>query len=210
MNIMLLGAPGVGKTTYGVLVAEELHVPHISTGDMFREHMKGNTDLGKLAKSYIDKGQLVSDDVTTDMLKDRLGQKDCRKGYILNGYPRNLNQAKLLDDITSIDVVLNFVADEKIILQRLSGRRVCRKCGATYHIVNMPTKLEGICDLCKGEVYQRSDDTESAVKNRLNEYGRLTAPLIKYYKSIIHDVDVSSSYAEREKVIANIMKILKI
>jgi adenylate kinase len=210
MNIIALGAPGVGKGTYTTMMAEAFHLPHISTGDMFRENIKNATPVGKKAKAFIDQGQLVPDEITIEMLKGRIQQPDCKKGFILDGFPRTIPQADALKTIAKIDVVLNFVAPAQVILDRLSGRRVCRKCGSIFHIRNIPPKKEGVCDSCGGELYQRDDDKEEVIKKRLVEYENKTAPLIKYYQASLKAVDVSSPISESGKVIAEIRKILKL
>lgn len=208
MNIIALGAPGVGKGTYTTMMAEEFHLPHISTGDMFRENMKNNTPVGKKAKEFIDKGLLVPDEITVEMLKERIKQPDCKKGFILDGFPRTIPQAESLKEIVHIDEVLNFVAPDKVILDRLTGRRVCRKCGSIFHIRNIPPKKEGVCDNCGGEIYQREDDKEEVITKRLVEYEKKTAPLINYYRgqlgNMLRNIDVSSPISESAKVIANI------
>lgn len=182
MNLIFLGAPGVGKGTYTSRIKDKYGLVHISTGDLFRENMKNNTPLGIEAKGYIEKGQLVPDEVTINMLKDRLKKDDTKNGFILDGFPRTIPQADALGKFAKIDKVINFVADEDVIIRRLSGRRICRKCQAIYHVDNIPTKVEGVCDKCGGEVYQRDDDKPEAIKERLKVYEKQTAPLIDYYK----------------------------
>lgn len=187
MNIIMLGAPGAGKGTIASQMKERYNLPHISTGDIFRENIKNNTELGKMAKSYIDKGALVPDDVTTDITVDRISKDDCKDGFILDGFPRNFAQAKGLDDAMKkfgrkIDLVILVDATDKQITERLSGRRVCESCGEVYHIVNMPPKVEGVCDKCNGKLIHRKDDTEEVVLDRLKTYHELTQPLIDYYK----------------------------
>ena len=187
MNIIMLGAPGAGKGTIASQMKDRYNLPHISTGDIFRENIKNNTELGKLAKSYIDKGAFVPDDITTKITVDRLSKEDCNNGFILDGFPRNFNQAKSLDEIfinesKKIDLVILVDATDKQIIERLSGRRVCESCGETYHITNMPPKVDGICDKCNGKLIQRKDDTEEVVVDRLKTYHEQTQPLIDYYK----------------------------
>jgi adenylate kinase len=208
MNLMALGAPGVGKGTYSDLIAQSLKIPRVSTGDMFRENIKNSTPIGKKAKSHIDKGLLVPDEITIEMLKERIIQEDCKGGFLLDGFPRTIPQADAMKDLAKIDKVLNFVAPEAIIIDRLSGRRVCRKCGATFHIKNIPPKKPGICDTCGGELYQREDDKEEVIKSRIEEYNKKTAPLIEYYKEILFDVDVSSPYEKRFEVLESVRKHL--
>ena len=183
MNIIMLGAPGAGKGTIASQMKERYNLPHISTGDIFRENIKNNTELGMMAKTYIDKGALVPDDVTTDITVDRIS----KDGFILDGFPRNFNQAKGLDDAMEklgkkIDLVILVDATDKQITERLTGRRVCESCGEVYHIVNMPPKVEGICDKCNGKLIHRKDDTEEVILDRLKTYHELTQPLIDYYK----------------------------
>ncbi|HOQ37613.1 MAG TPA: adenylate kinase [Acetivibrio sp.] len=186
MRLVLLGAPGAGKGTQAVILSEKYNIPHISTGDIFRSNIKNNTELGKKAKEYIDKGLLVPDELTIDIVKDRINKPDCSDGFILDGFPRTIFQAQELDKILEgmgieLDCVLNIdVSDEKII-KRLSGRRVCQ-CGKTYHILNNPPKKEGICDSCNGELFQREDDREETVIQRLETYHKQTEPLIEYYE----------------------------
>ncbi len=186
MRLVLLGAPGAGKGTQAVILSEKYNIPHISTGDIFRSNIKNNTELGKKAKEYIDKGLLVPDELTIDIVKDRINKPDCSDGFILDGFPRTIFQAQELDKILEgmgieLDCVLNIdVSDEKII-KRLSGRRVCQ-CGKTYHILNNPPKKEGICDSCNGELFQREDDREETVIQRLETCHKQTEPLIEYYE----------------------------
>jgi len=210
MNVVVLGSPGVGKGTYTGLTSKRFNLPHISTGDMFRENMKAGTELGIKAKSFINDGLLVPDAVTTEMLKQRLDKPDVEKGFLLEGYPRNVEQAETLKDIVKLDKVLSFFASPDVIIDRLSGRRVCRGCGATYHVKNVPPKVKGVCDECAGELYQREDDNPEKIKKRLEVYENQTAPLIEYYKGegLLFEVDVSSPYEEREKVIKVVAEVL--
>ena len=185
-NIILMGPPGAGKGTLAKQLKSSFDLVHISTGDMFRENIKGGTELGLLAKSYIDKGDLVPDQVTIDMLKDRLAKKDCEKGFLLDGFPRTLPQAEALEKLSKeinrpIDVVVNLDCNNEELIRRISGRRVCKNCGAPYHIVTMKPKVEGVCDLCGGPLYQRADDNEEALKVRLDHYVHDTKPLLDFY-----------------------------
>ena len=187
MRIVLLGPPGAGKGTQAKQLAKALGLPHISTGDILRQNVAKATDLGKEAKDYMNKGLLVPDELVTKMLSDRFIQPDVKNGFILDGYPRNINQAKVLDDILSkmkmkIDLVFDLDCSEPVIIQRLSGRLVCRKCGANFHKTNMPSKKEGVCDNCAGELYQRPDDNVETIKKRLLVYKDEVAGLIKYYQ----------------------------
>lgn len=203
MKIVLLGPPGAGKGTQAALLKEKLNVPHISTGDIFRAKMKDGSDVGKKAKEYVERGDLVPDEVVVQMVKERLQEDDTVAGFILDGFPRTLAQAEALDvnlaelGIT-IDLVLNFDASEDIIVKRLSGRRVCKQCGATYHIENIPTKVAGVCDACNGEVVQRKDDEEATILNRLKVYNETADPLKAYYtdKNLLKTVDASLGYKE--------------
>ncbi|HEY9060287.1 MAG TPA: adenylate kinase [Pseudobacteroides sp.] len=186
MKLILLGAPGAGKGTQATKLSQKLSIPHISTGDIFRNNIKNSTELGKKAKEYIDKGMLVPDELTISIVKDRLMQDDCKNGFILDGFPRTIPQAEYLEKAlnemgTDIDHVVNVsVADEEII-KRMSGRRVCTNCGATFHTVFNPTKKDGICDNCNASVIQRDDDKEETVISRLKTYHEQTEPLIGFY-----------------------------
>ncbi len=180
MNIILLGAPGAGKGTQATKISDKYGMPHISTGDIFRENIKNQTEIGMLAKSYIDKGQLVPDEVTCKIVEERLSRDDCReKGYLLDGFPRTLAQAEALDKITKIDAVVNIDIDFSLLMNRLCGRRVCRDCGESYHV----SMLQGAttCARCGGELYTRKDDNPETVQSRLAVYTEQTAPLIDYY-----------------------------
>ena len=187
MRIILLGPPGAGKGTQAKVLAENLKVAHISTGDILRQNVKEETSLGKEAKDYMERGLLVPDGLMAKMLKERFSQADVKSGFILDGYPRNLAQAKTLEEIfesqnIGIDWIIYLDSSEKVIVQRLSGRLVCSKCQANYHIKNMPPRKEGICDRCGGNLYQRSDDKVETIKRRLEVYRKESADLIDYYK----------------------------
>ena len=187
MKLIILGAPGSGKGTTATVLREKYSLAHISTGDIFRANIKNGTPLGVEAKSYIDKGALVPDSVTIRMVEDRLSQDDTKNGYILDGFPRTLAQAEALDEIlakngSSIDAVLSIVVDDEIIKDRVSSRRVCEKCGASYNVRFKPTKVEGVCDECGGKVVQRADDTAETVAARLETYYKNTKPLIDFYQ----------------------------
>ena len=197
MKIIMLGAPGAGKGTQAKMLADRYGIPHVSTGDIFRANIKEGTELGKKAKAYMDAGELVPDELTVDLLIDRISKADCEKGYILDGFPRTLNQAKKLTEALAADGDIDFavnvdVPDEAIIV-RMSGRRVCPACGASYHIVNIPTKVEGICDRCGEKVVQRKDDNPETVQNRLDVYHAQTQPLIDYYKKLGTEVDIDGT-----------------
>ena len=195
-NIILMGPPGAGKGTLAKQLKDELNLVHISTGDMFRDAIKAQTELGKLAQSYINRGDLVPDDVTIGLVRERLSQPDCANGFLLDGFPRTLPQAEALSEMTKeisreIDVVVNLDCDNKELVRRISGRRVCRNCGAPYHVVTLKPKKEGVCDLCGGELYQRKDDNEEALKVRLEHYVQDTKPLLDYYanKGLLESFD---------------------
>lgn len=203
MKIIMLGAPGAGKGTQAKKLAEKFQIPHISTGDIFRANIKEETDLGKSAKHYIDKGLLVPDELVLDLVADRLQQEDCQKGYILDGFPRTIPQAMNLDMTLDkaeqrIDYAINIEVPDDKIIRRMSGRRACLHCGATYHTVNMPTKKENICDRCGHEVVLREDDRPETVKKRLLVYHEQTQPLIEYYQSkqILINVDGTKDVEE--------------
>lgn len=186
-NIILVGPPGAGKGSVAKKLIS-LGLAHISTGDMFREAMKQGTPLGKLAESFINKGDLVPDEVTIGLVKERLSQPDCANGYLLDGFPRTIPQAEALENLTKeinrpIEAVINLDCDEETLIKRISGRRVCRVCGTPYHIVNVKPKVEGVCDVCGGELYQRKDDNEDALKVRLQHYVQDTEPLLSFYDS---------------------------
>lgn len=187
MKIIMLGAPGAGKGTHAKKITEKFGIPAISTGDIFRENIKNGTELGKKAKEYMDAGNLVPDELVCDLVVDRLKQDDCKNGYILDGFPRTIPQAEALTaalakDDDAIDYALEISLEDQAIIDRMSGRRVCKSCGATYHVVNIPPKTEGVCDECDGELIVRDDDAPETVKKRLDVYHEQTAPLIDYYK----------------------------
>lgn len=188
-NIILMGPPGAGKGTLAKQLKDALNVAHISTGDMFRDAIKEGTELGKLAASYINEGHLVPDDVTIGLVKERLSKEDCANGFLLDGFPRTIAQAKALQSMSKeisreIEVVINLDCDNAELIRRISGRRVCRKCGAPYHVETMKPKVEGVCDLCGGELYQRKDDNEEALKVRLGHYVSETKPLLEFYEKL--------------------------
>ncbi|MBQ8322619.1 MAG: adenylate kinase [Clostridia bacterium] len=193
MNIILLGAPGAGKGTLASKISDEYKLPHISTGDIFRENIKNQTPIGLLAKSYIDKGQLVPDEVTCKIVEERIAREDCKNGYMLDGFPRTNAQAEALDKITKIDLVINIDVDFSLLMGRLCGRRVCRDCGESYHVSRIGDATT--CSRCGGELYQRKDDNPETVQSRLDVYNAQTAPLIEYYtkKGLIFDVDGSTT-----------------
>lgn len=212
MKIVMLGAPGAGKGTQAKRIAEAYGIPHISTGDIFRANIKAGTELGKLAKSYIDQGGLVPDEVTIGMLMDRIHEADCEKGYVLDGFPRTIPQAESLTKALAaegnrIDAAVDIDVPDENIIARMSGRRVCPNCGASYHIVYHAPKQEGICDDCGKPVAQRDDDKPETVKKRLDVYHEQTQPLIDYYKAegVLKSVDGTQ---DMDKVFADIKAVL--
>lgn len=209
--VVLLGVPGAGKGTQAKLLEQSTGLPQVSTGDIFRYNLKNQTELGKLAKSYMDKGDLVPDDVTIRMVEDRLQQPDCARGAIMDGFPRNLVQTAAFDKVTApfggvrVVPLINVEDDETI--RRITGRRSCRTCGAVYHVTLNPPKVEGICDVDGGELYQRDDDKEETVRNRLFVYYKQTSPLIGYYfaKGVLAEVDGSRSINEVQQALMALM-----
>lgn len=191
MNFIFLGPPGAGKGTLAAKVATSYNIPHISTGEIFRAAIKAKTPLGLKVQAIIDAGSLVSDDITVELVKDRLSQDDAKNGFILDGFPRTIPQAEALANIIGVDAVVNFdIADEGVV-ERLSGRRVCKNCGQNYHVKFLPTKVEGKCDACGEDLYTRDDDKIEAIQHRLEVYRSQTAPLIDFYKekSLLTDID---------------------
>ncbi|TDX49268.1 adenylate kinase [Orenia marismortui] len=187
MNLILLGPPGAGKGTQAVRIEETYQIPHISTGDIFRKAIKDKTELGKKAKEYIDQGQLVPDTVTNGIVRERLSDEDCKEGFILDGFPRTVNQADALSSILeelnlSLNAVINIRVSDEEVINRLSGRRICKSCGASFHIKFNPPAKSGECDECGGDLYQREDDNPETIKERLNVYSKKTSPLIDYYE----------------------------
>ncbi len=212
MNLILLGPPGAGKGTQGARIVEKYNIPHISTGDIFRKNISEGTKLGKKAKEYMDRGELVPDSLVIEIATDRLTEDDCKDGFMLDGFPRTVEQAVALDAFlrergAKIDFVLDIDVPKEELLTRLVGRRVCKNCGATYHVTNMPPKAEGVCDKCGGELMQRADDTKETVENRIEVYNKQTKPLLDYYDktgNIVH-LDGTIGY---EKLFAQITEIL--
>lgn len=212
MRIIMLGAPGAGKGTQAKKIAAKYSIPHISTGDIFRANIKNGTELGKKAKTYMDQGLLVPDELVVDLVVDRVNQEDCANGYVLDGFPRTIPQAEALDKALtemgqSIDYAINVEVPDENIVQRMSGRRACVNCGATYHIVYAPTKKENVCDTCEGELILRDDDKPETVQKRLNVYHEQTQPLIDYYTEKNKLVEVDGTI-DIEKVFDAIVKIL--
>ena len=213
MHILLMGPPGAGKGTQAAELVKEFNIPHISTGDMFRAAMKEGTEMGKLAKSYIDAGNLVPDSVTVGIVRDRLAQDDCKKGFILDGFPRTVEQADALDGIMadlglSLTRVLNISVPAADLVERAVGRRICKKCGATYHVKFNPSHKEGVCDECGGELFQRADDTAETMTNRLSVYEASTKPLIDYYQKAGIYTEVDGRQAI-DKVTKDLIETLK-
>ena len=212
MKIIMLGAPGAGKGTQAKMIADRYNVPHISTGDIFRANIKNGTELGNKAKQYMDQGLLVPDELTCDLVMDRIKQDDCENGFVLDGFPRTIPQAEVLDKAVaelgdSIDYAINIEVPDAYIINRMSGRRACVACGATYHIVHVPTKVEGICDRCGKELTLRDDDKPETVKKRLSVYHDQTQPLIMYYekKNILKEVDGTKDMNDVFVEIVNIL-----
>jgi len=207
MKLIFLGPPGAGKGTLAGLVSKEIGVPQISTGDIFREAIKRGTELGKQVKEIVGKGDLVPDELTVSLVKERLAEPDAAKGYILDGFPRTIPQAAALEKFQTLDGVVNFTIGDEAVVQRLSGREICKTCGAIYHVTNMPAKVKGICDTCGGPLYTRPDDSIESITNRLEVYKRQTEPLIEFYaaKNLLKNIDSSKS---PEDTLIQIRKVL--
>lgn len=213
MNVILMGLPGAGKGTQAEKIVEEFAVPHISTGDMFRAAMREETEMGLQAKSYMDQGLLVPDEVVIGIVKERLSKPDCEKGFLLDGFPRTLAQAEALDTTLlqlgrQIDHVINIDVDRSILLERLTGRRICRSCGATYHVIFNPTAQEGVCDKCGGELYQRDDDNEATVATRLDVNIEQSVPILAYYedKGLLRNIN---GQQDIDVVFTDVAKVLR-
>ena len=212
MRIILLGPPGAGNGTQAAGIVEKYNIPHISTGDIFRKNIKEGTELGKKAKGFIDQGLLVPDELTVGLVTDRISQPDCKNGFMLDGFPRNVAQAQHLDKYLkevgiSLDKVVNIEVDKDILVGRAVGRRICKSCGATYHVEFNPPKVDGVCDVCGGELYQRADDNEETVSKRIQVYLDETKPLVNYYsqEGIIANINGQQSI---DKVFADIVNAL--
>ena len=212
MNIILIGPPGVGKGTEAKRLASLFHIPHISTGDMFRAMFDEETELAKIAKAHINRGELVPDDLTNKMVKERLLEKDAQQGFLFDGYPRNIVQAKALDEFLNsrgehMDAILYIDADVDLLSARIAGRRVCKSCGNVYHVQYKKPNVEGICDSCHGELYQRKDDMEDTVRRRLHIYHDVTAPIIDYYKNLqaFHAIDGNGNIEETHEKVMNVI-----
>ena len=195
MKLIFLGPPGAGKGTLAGLVSREYGIPQISTGDIFRDAIKRETELGRKVKEIVGRGDLVPDELTVSLVRERLTQPDAQKGYILDGFPRTIPQAEALEKFQRLDAVVNFAIDDELVVQRLSGREICKSCGAIYHVKNMPAKVKGVCDKCGGPLYTRPDDSLESITNRLDVYRKQTEPLIMFYKkkALLKDIDSSKS-----------------
>ena len=212
MKIIMLGAPGAGKGTQAKQIADKYSIPHISTGDIFRANIKNGTELGKKAKQYMDQGALVPDELTCDLVMDRIQQDDCKNGFVLDGFPRTIPQAEALDAALGkinekMDYAIDVDVPDENIVNRMSGRRACLNCGATYHLISVPPKVEGICDRCGSEIVLREDDKPETVQKRLKVYHEQTQPLIDYYKNqgILKSVDGTQPMDEVFKAIVTIL-----
>jgi adenylate kinase len=212
VNLVLMGLPGAGKGTQAERIVEQYGIPHISTGDMFRAAMKEGTELGLQAKSFMDKGELVPDEVTIGIVRERLSKEDCQKGFLLDGFPRTVPQAEALENLLvdlnkKIDYVININVDKELLMERLTGRRICKECGSTYHLVFNPPKQEGVCDRCGGELYQRADDNAETVQNRLDVNIKQQEPLLNFYdtKGYLRTID---GQQDIHKVFADIEHLL--
>ena len=213
MNIILMGLPGAGKGTQASEIVKKYPIPHISTGDMFRKAIKEETDLGKEAKSYMDRGELVPDEVTIGIVRERLAEEDAKKGFLLDGFPRTVEQADALNEILSdlerkVDAVINIEVAEEELMNRLTGRRICEVCGTTYHLVFNPPKVEGVCDLDGGKLYQREDDNPETVANRLSVNVKQTKPLLDFYENqgVLKNIDGSRQI---DNVTEDVIQILE-
>ncbi|WJE30489.1 adenylate kinase [Bacillus altitudinis] len=217
MNLVLMGLPGAGKGTQAERIVDDYGIPHISTGDMFRAAMKEETQLGLEAKSFIDKGELVPDEVTIGIVRERLGKNDCKQGFLLDGFPRTVAQAEALEDILkdlgrTIDYVINIKVDKDALMERLTGRRICKDCGATYHLVFNPPAKENVCDKCGGELYQRADDNAETVSTRLEVNLKQTEPLLNFYseKGYLANIDgakhINDVYADIKDLLGGLNK----
>lgn len=215
MNLVLMGLPGAGKGTQADKIVVKYNIPHISTGDMFRAAIKEGTELGLQAKSFMDKGELVPDEVTIGIVRERLSKNDCGKGFLLDGFPRTVAQAEALDTMLAdlgkkIDYVINIDVDQSILMERLTGRRICKNCGATYHLVFNPPSQEGVCDRCGGELYQRADDNAETVQNRLDVNIQQTKPLLNFYedkgylRNINGQQDINVVFADIEELLGGL------
>ena len=204
MNIVLLGPPAVGKGTYAGFLSKKYNIPTISVGDLFRTAIKNRTELGKKIQNYVTSGNLVPDEIVIELVKNRLEEPDCKNGFLLDGFPRTVPQAEAMMEFKKIDIALNFVAPDEVIMERISGRRTCRKCGAIYHIKNIPPTIDGICDQCSGRLVQRADEKPEVVKKRLEVYREKTKPVADYLKQkgLLVDVDAHYDIKDVDKILA--------
>jgi len=211
LNLIIFGPPGAGKGTYTSRLATRLKIVSIATGDIFREEIKRNTVLGRKVAEFVNKGELVPDEITVEILKKRLNEPNSQSGFILDGYPRTIEQAEALDEIVKIDAVIQIIVPEWIIIERLSNRRICRNCGAIYNLRFIKPKVEGVCDKCGGQLYQREDDKPEVIKERLKVYEKQTQPLIEYYKKKIPIIEVETPQIETppETIIEKMINKLK-
>ncbi|MCY1572989.1 adenylate kinase [Staphylococcus pettenkoferi] len=216
MNIILMGLPGAGKGTQASEIVKKYPIPHISTGDMFRKAIREETELGKKAKSFMDRGELVPDEVTVGIVKERLSEDDAKKGFLLDGFPRTIDQAEALNDIMSdlnreVEAVINIEVPEEELMNRLTGRRICEKCGTTYHLVFNPPKVEGVCDLDGGKLYQREDDNPETVSNRLKVNIKQSKPILEYYdqKGVLKNIDGAKDIDDVTSDVIQILDDLK-
>jgi len=211
MKLIIFGPPGSGKGTYASRLASKLEIASVSTGDLFREAIKQGTDLGRRVSDFLNRGELVPDEITIEVVKERISRPDCKKGFILDGYPRTLEQAEALDKVARIDVIIRLIVPEWIIVERLSNRRICRNCGAIYNLKYLKPKREGVCDKCGGELYQREDDTPKVIKERLKVYEHQTQPLIDYYKDTVPFVNAECNEIDMppEIMVESIMQELR-
>ncbi|MCW2880471.1 MAG: adenylate kinase [Sphaerisporangium sp.] len=216
MRVVLVGPPGAGKGTQAQFIASNLSIPKISTGDIFRANVSGGTELGRLAKEYMDRGDLVPDEVTVAMVRDRLGEADAQEGFLLDGFPRNVPQAQILNKMlaefgTALDIVLELVVDDEEVVRRLAGRRTCRSCGKVWHVAFDPSSKEGVCDACGGELFQRDDDREDTIRHRLEVYQEQTSPLVAFYadEGILQGVDATGPVEEiTERAMAELRRFV--
>ncbi|MBO3755297.1 MAG: adenylate kinase [Candidatus Brockarchaeota archaeon] len=216
MRLVIFGPPGSGKGTYASRLVPRLGVPHISTGDILRDEVKSGSELGKSISSYVSSGKLVPDEVVNRVMEKRLSQEDCRRGFILDGYPRTLQQAYFLEGVSKIDFVINLNVPDEVIVRRLSSRLVCRKCGAIYNKITLPPKVDGVCDKCGGELYQRDDDKPEVVRERIRVYKNEAAPLLEHYRKagvtvidFFYEPDEAGGDVSPDTVVDRIIKALK-
>jgi adenylate kinase len=211
MRLIFLGPPGAGKGTLAGIVGAQYKIPQISTGDIFRDAIKRQTELGLKVKEIVGRGDLVTDDLTVKLVRERLTQPDAKDGYILDGFPRTIPQAEALAGFQNLDAVVNFAIDDALVVKRLSGREICKNCGKIYHVTNMPSKVKGVCDACGGPLYTRPDDSLESITNRLDVYRKQTEPLIAWYraKGLLRDIDSSRTPEDTQKQITKVLAGLK-